>query len=114
MIEVKKYTIDSGLKEVHMVGKYVGVWWGFQQRMETKTIVHEGIEYSAQVPNYVLTIGPMIGLLNVREVYSKDKYTGEYWLDDDPPIEVDYINFEQAEQIAQELRLAVEYIQSLK
>lgn len=108
MIEVKKYMIDGGLKQVHMVGEYVGVWWGFCKQLETKTIKHEGIEYSAQVPNYVLKTGPWIGLLNVREGRN-----GECWLDDDPSIEINYIDSGEAEQIANELRSAIEYIKSL-
>ena len=102
MIEVKKYMIDGGLKQVHMVGEYVGVWWGFCKQLETKTIKHEGIEYSAQVPNYVLETGPWIGLLNVREGRN-----------DDPSIEVDYITSDEDEQVANELRSAIEYIKSL-
>lgn len=91
MIEVEEYNIDGGLKQVCMVGEYVGVWWHFQKRMEIKTIEHDGIKFSVQVPNFVLTDGPLIGLLHVDE----------------------YISTEQAEQIAKELHLAIEYIKSL-
>ena len=108
MIEVEKYNIDGELKQVRMVGEYVGVWLGFQKQMETKTITHNGIQYSAQVPNYVLKTGPWIGLLNVREGRN-----GECWLGDDPPIEVTYITSDEAEQIANELRSVIEYINSL-
>lgn len=50
----------------------------------------------------------MIGLLNVREGRN-----GECWLDDDPSIEINYIDSGEAEQIANELRSAIEYIKSL-
>ena len=77
MIEVEKYNIDGELKQVRMVGEYVGVWLGFQKQ-------------------------------NVREGRN-----GECWLDDDPPIEVTYITSDEAEQIANELRSVIEYINSL-
>lgn len=50
----------------------------------------------------------MIGLLNVRK-----SRNGECWLDDDPSIEINYIDSGEAEQIANELRSAIEYIKSL-
>ena len=55
-----------------------------------------------------LKTGPMIGLLNVRK-----SRNGECWLDDDPSIEINYIDSGEAEQIANELRSAIEYIKSL-
>ena len=98
---VKVYKLD---REIHMVGDSVAVCWNCNRKM--KTIEKDGVTYKGEV--HVRQGTPYIDFVSLREYDD-----GEFFEDEDKPVDGG-LSKSCALQIANELKLAYEYINYLE
>jgi len=90
-------------KEVHILGKYVGIVWNTVNKKKTLKDA-SGFIYVAYVP--LRNGNPYIDFLWIREI------DGEMFEDENSPVDGG-LNAEQALQVSRELALAVEYLKTV-
>lgn len=100
-MEPKVYQLSE--KEVHMVGDCVGVVWNTRREKRILTL-EDGVKYRAEIP--VREGEPYIDFFTIRES------DGEFYEDDDSPVQGG-LDCKFAEQIAEELRAAIEYFKQV-
>lgn len=92
-----------------MLGDIVGVCWQVSVKREKRTLVSDGVEYTALVEVREITLDmPYIDFVWVRR--GND---GSFYEDEDSPVS-NGINTSEADDIANELREAVAYVRAGK
>lgn len=97
------HVIHSQLAEVHMVGVYVAVRWNLKHEIIKKTIVQDGLTYHGTADEYKRDGKPYISFESVRTC------DGEIYLDEDDPVSGG-VGLKMAQQLADELQKAVDYL----
>lgn len=101
-MDIKKYTIDN--REIHMMGDFVAVCWSL--RSEKKSIIKDGITYSANIK--VRKEEPYIDFITIWRYED-----GENCISDDISIEGG-LSVVTAKAVADEITKACDYIEGKK
>lgn len=105
MSDIKIYKISD--REIHHFGNWVAVCWSLKTTTKQLIDPDDGQVYTATVK--IRCGNPYISFPMIRGSES----TGGYWLDEDDTVRGGIDSIEAAQQLADELNDAVEYLRSL-